>query len=54
MAEAGRTEKQIAAVSGHKTLHEVQRYTASADQRRLARDAPNKPVNKINQQPPEN
>ena len=39
LAEAGRTEKQIAAVSGHKTLREIERYTAAADQRRLARDA---------------
>ena len=39
LAEAGKTEKQIAAVSGHKSLAEVQRYTAAADQRRLARDA---------------
>lgn len=39
LAEAGKTEKQIAAVSGHKTLAEIQRYTAAADQRRLARDA---------------
>jgi integrase len=39
LAEAGKTEKQIAAVSGHKSLREVQRYTEAADQRRLARDA---------------
>lgn len=39
LAENGRTEKQIAAVSGHKTLREVERYTAAADQRRLAQDA---------------
>jgi integrase len=39
LAEGGKTEKQIAAVSGHKTLREVERYTAAADQRRLARDA---------------
>jgi integrase len=39
LAEAGRSEKQIAAVSGHKTLREIERYTAAADQRRLARDA---------------
>lgn len=39
MAEAGKTEKQIAAVSGHKSLKEVQRYTEAADQRLLARDA---------------
>jgi integrase len=39
LAEAGKTEKQIAAVSGHRSLREVQRYTEAADQRRLARDA---------------
>jgi integrase len=39
LAESGKTEKQIAAVSGHKTLREIERYTAAADQRRLAQDA---------------
>ena len=39
LAEAGKTVNQMAAVSGHKSLAEVQRYTAAADQRRLARDA---------------
>ena len=39
LAEDGKTEKQIAAVSGHKTLREIERYTAAADQRRLAKDA---------------
>jgi len=39
LAEAGKTEKQIAAISGHKTLREIERYTAAADQRRLAKDA---------------
>lgn len=39
LAEGGKTEKQIAAVSGHKTLREVERYTAAADQRRLAQAA---------------
>jgi len=39
LAEAGKTEKQIAAVSGHKTLREIERYTAAADQRQLAKDA---------------
>ncbi len=42
MAEAGFTEKQIAAWSGHKTLREIERYTKAADQRRLARDATDK------------
>jgi integrase len=37
LAERGATTKQIASVSGHKTLKEVERYTAAADQARLAR-----------------
>lgn len=39
LAEAGATEKQIAAVSGHKTLKEIERYTKAADQKRLAQAA---------------
>jgi len=39
LADACKTAHQIAAVSGHKTLKEVARYTAAADQRRLAREA---------------
>jgi hypothetical protein len=39
LAEAGCTTKQIASISGHKTLSEVERYTASADQERMAREA---------------
>lgn len=39
LAEAGCSEKQIAAISGHESLSEVQRYTKAADQARLARDA---------------
>ena len=42
LAEHGATEKQIAAVSGHKTLREIERYTAAADQKRLAKDATDK------------
>jgi integrase len=37
--EAGCTSKEIAAWSGHKTLKEIERYTKSADQERLARAA---------------
>jgi enterobacteria phage integrase len=37
MAEAGYSEKQIAAWSGHTTLKEIERYTKAADQRRLVR-----------------
>jgi integrase len=36
LAEAGCSANQIAAVSGHATLREVTRYTAAADQERLA------------------
>jgi hypothetical protein len=39
LAEAGCTALQIAAITGHRTLKEVSRYTAAADQERLARDA---------------
>lgn len=39
LANASKTVHQIAAVSGHKTLKEVERYTRAADQRRLAREA---------------
>jgi len=39
LAEAGCSVSQIAAVSGHASLSEVQRYTKAADQARLARDA---------------
>lgn len=36
LAEAGCTSKQIAAVTGHQTLKEIERYTAAADQQVLA------------------
>jgi integrase len=39
LAEAGCTVNQIAAISGHATLREVERYTKAADQERMARDA---------------
>jgi integrase len=39
LAEAGCSEKQIASISGHATMKEVSRYTKSADQTRMARDA---------------
>jgi integrase len=39
LADAGKTVHQIAAVSGHKSLKEIERYTRAADQRRLAREA---------------
>jgi integrase len=39
LAEAGASASQIAAVSGHKSLKEVERYVREADQERMARDA---------------
>jgi integrase len=36
LAEAGCSANEIAAVTGHKTLQEVERYTRAADQKRLA------------------
>jgi integrase len=39
LAEPGKSEKEIASVSGHRSLREVARYTEAADQRRLARAA---------------
>src|SRR5262249_41362607 len=39
LADAGCTPHQIAAISGHKTLKEVQRYTKEFDRKRLAREA---------------
>ena len=36
MAEKGCTEHEIAAITGHASLREVQRYTKAADQKRLA------------------
>jgi integrase len=42
LAEGGATSKEIASVSGHKSLKEVERYTAKADQRRLSKAAMNK------------
>lgn len=39
LAEHGCSTKQIAAMSGHKSLREIERYTAQADQQRLARQA---------------
>ena len=39
LAEAGCSEKEISAISGHLSLKEVARYTTAADQARLARAA---------------
>jgi integrase len=39
MAEAGCTDKEIMSITGHANLSEVSLYTASADQKRLAKEA---------------
>jgi hypothetical protein len=39
LAEAGCTPHQIASITGHKTLGEIERYTKAADQVRMARAA---------------
>jgi len=39
LAEHGATSKEMQAVSGAKTLTEIERYTRQADQRRLAKAA---------------
>jgi integrase len=39
IAEAGGTNKELAAFSGHKTGREIDRYTKAADQKKLARAA---------------
>ena len=39
LANAGCSTDQVKAITGHKTLSEVARYTRAADQRRLARQA---------------
>lgn len=39
LAESGSSAKEIAAISGHRTLKEIERYTAAADQARLSRAA---------------
>jgi hypothetical protein len=39
LAEAVCSASEIAAISGHKTLKEIERYTKAADQERLARSA---------------
>jgi integrase len=36
LAEGGATTKEVAAVSGHKSLTEVERYTRAADQKKLS------------------
>jgi integrase len=47
LAEAGCSTNEIAAISGHATLSEVQRYTKAADQARMARTAMARQVNDV-------
>jgi integrase len=47
LAEHGATTKEIAAMSGHRSLREIERYTAAADQRKLAKQA----VRKLKNEP---
>jgi integrase len=44
LAELGCSEKEIAAISGHRTLGEIARYTRAASQERLANSAHSKIV----------
>jgi len=39
LAEAGCSTPEIASISGHKSLREIERYIAAADQERMARNA---------------
>jgi integrase len=39
LAEGGATSKEIAAISGHQTLKEIERYTDAADQKKLSKSA---------------
>src|SRR5215470_10312786 len=39
LAEIGCSANQIASITGHATLSEVQRYTKAADRKRMAREA---------------
>lgn len=39
LAEGGATSKELMAITGHKTLHEAEKYIRAADQKRLARSA---------------
>lgn len=42
LAQAGCSPHEIKAITGHKSLEEVERYTAAVDQKRLGQDAMNK------------
>jgi len=47
LAEAGCSVNEIAAISGHATLREVQRYTKAVDQERMARNAMARQANSL-------
>jgi integrase len=54
LADRGCTVHEIAAISGHQSLKEIQRYTKAADQARLARAALERIANKsVKPQPDE-
>ena len=42
LAESGSSAKEIAAISGHRTLKEIERYTEAADQATLSKAAMDK------------
>jgi len=44
LAEAGCTAHEIAAITGHKTLSEIERYCREAEKKRLAESASGKVV----------
>jgi integrase len=48
LAEGGASAKQIASISGHKTMREIERYTDAADQKQLSRGA----IAKLNREQP--
>jgi integrase len=50
LAEIGCTAHQIAAITGHASLSEVQRYTKAADRKRMAREAMAKLIEKDGEQ----
>lgn len=57
LAEAGCSANEIASITGHKTLAEVERYTREVDQKKMARAAidrlPERVENKRSQPKPE-
>jgi len=48
LAEAGNTAHELMGISGHRTLSEVQRYTAAADRKKLAGSGIRKKIEKEN------